>query len=249
VIKDDLLIAILDGDMITNNIIALVITFLVALFWLRFNDYLAHKGYLESHLSRKFIHIGTGPFFVLCWLLFKDDPINKYLAALVPLAFTLQFLLIGTGVIKDEASVKAMSRSGDRREILRGPLYYGIIFVLLTIIFWKSTPIGIVGLMLMCGGDGLADIFGRRWGRTHIPWNQNKTFIGSLGMFLGGWLLSLFIIWIYSIAGVFSTSFQYYIIPVTIISLIGTLVESLPFRDIDNITVTLSAVIIGYFIF
>jgi phytol kinase len=235
--------------MITNNIIALVITFLVALLWLRLNDFLAHRGYLESHLSRKYIHIGTGPFFVLCWLLFTDALINKYLAALVPLAFTLQFLLIGTGVIKDEASVKAMSRSGDRREILRGPLYYGIIFVLLTIIFWKSTPIGIVGLMLMCGGDGLADIFGRKWGKTHIPWNRNKTLAGSAGMFLGGWLLSLIILWIFSVAGVFSTSIQFYILPVTIISLVGTLVESLPIRDIDNITVTLSAIILGYFLF
>ena len=140
--------------MLSNNILALIITFLVALAWLRINDYLAHHGWIESRLSRKFIHIGTGPFFVLCWLLFNSNPINKYLAALVPLAFTIQFLLIGIGVIKDEASVKAMSRSGDRREILRGPLYYGIIFVILTIAYWKYTPIGIVGLMLMCGGDG-----------------------------------------------------------------------------------------------
>jgi phytol kinase len=235
--------------MITNNFIALIITFLVALLWLRVNDFLAHKGYIESHLSRKFIHIGTGPLFVLCWLLFKDDPVNKFLASLVPMAFTLQFLLIGTGVIKDEASVKAMSRSGDRREILRGPLYYGIIFVLLTIIFWKSTPIGIVALMLMCGGDGLADIFGRRWGKSNLPWSKNKTYFGSLGMFLGGWLLSFLILWIFSISGVFSASFQSYIIPITIIALIATLVESLPIKDVDNITVTLTAIILGILLF
>jgi phytol kinase len=235
--------------MITNNFIALIITFLVALLWLRVNDFLAHKGYIESHLSRKFIHIGTGPLFVLCWLLFIDDPVNKFLASLVPMAFTLQFLLIGTGVIKDEASVKAMSRSGDRREILRGPLYYGIIFVLLTIIFWKSTPIGIVALMLMCGGDGLADIFGRRWGKSNLPWSKNKTYFGSLGMFLGGWLLSFLILWIFSISGVFSASFQSYIIPITIIALIATLVESLPIKDVDNITVTLTAIILGILLF
>ena len=235
--------------MISNNIIALILTFIVALLWLRINDYLAHKGYVDSHLSRKFIHIGTGPFFVLCWLLFNDAPINKYLAALVPLVFTLQFLLIGTGLIKDEASVKAMSRSGDRREILRGPLYYGIIFVLLTIIFWKDTPIGIVALMLMCGGDGLAEILGRRWGRNELPWSNNKTVIGSMGMFIGGWLLSLLVIWIFSIAGVFSMPFQSYIFPITIISLVGTFVESLPLEDVDNITVTISAIILGFLLF
>lgn len=235
--------------MLSSNILALVITFLVALIWLRFNDYLAHRGWIDSHLSRKFIHIGTGPFFVLCWLLFNENPINKFLAALVPLAFTLQFLLIGVGVIKDEASVKAMSRSGDRREILRGPLYYGIIFVLLTIIYWKSSPIGIIGLMLMCGGDGLADIFGRTWGAAKLPWNKGKSWAGSLGMLLGGWVLSVLIIWVFSAAGVFTSPIQSFLLPITIIALVGTIVESLPLKDVDNITVTIAAVIVGYLFF
>jgi phytol kinase len=235
--------------MIENNIVALVITFAVALFWLRLNDFLAHRGWIESHLSRKLIHIGTGPLFVLCWLLFDENPINKYLAALVPLAFTLQFLLIGIGVIKDDASVKAMTRLGDRREILRGPLYYGIIFVLLTIFYWKYTPIGIIALMLMCGGDGLADIFGRKWGSSKLYWNREKSWVGSFGMFLGGWILSSIVIWIYISIGIFSHPIQFFILPITIIALVGTLVESLPLKDFDNITVTISALIIGHLFF
>jgi phytol kinase len=235
--------------MLSSNILALIITFFVALVWLRINDFLAHKGILESHLSRKIIHIGTGPLFVLCWLLFNNFEINKYLAALVPLAFTLQFLLIGSGVVKDEASVKAMSRSGDRREILRGPLYYGIVFVILTIIYWKSSPIGIVGLMLMCGGDGLADIFGRKFGAIKLPWNKGKSLAGSIGMLLGGWIFSVLIVWIFISSGVFSVSIKSYLIPITIIAIIGTLVESLPIKDIDNITITLSAVILGHLLF
>ena len=235
--------------MLKSNILALIITFVVALTWLRVNDFFAHRGWVESHLSRKIIHIGTGPLFVLCWLLFNGNPINKYLAALVPLAFTLQFLLIGIGVIKDEASVKAMSRSGDRREILRGPLYYGIIFVVLTIIYWKATPIGIIGLMLMCGGDGLADIFGRKWGLQKLPWNKGKSWAGSGGMFIGGWILSVFVLWSFTLASVFSLSIQSYLIPITIIAIVGTLVESLPLKDIDNITVTVAAAIAGYFLF
>jgi phytol kinase len=235
--------------MLTSNILSLIITFIIALAWLRLNDFLAHRGLIDSHLSRKLIHIGTGPFFVLCWLLFDGDAINKYLAALVPLAFTIQFLLIGTGVMKDEASVKAMSRTGDRREILRGPLYYGIIFVILTIIYWKTSPVGIIALMLMCGGDGLADIVGRKWGSFRLPWNRDKSLAGSLGMLFGGWICSVLIIWIFTLAGVFSLSIQAYILPITLIAFVGTLVESLPFKDIDNITITLSAVILGYFLF
>ena len=235
--------------MLSNNILALIITFIVALAWLRINDYMAQRGWVESHLSRKIIHIGTGPLFVLCWLLFNAAPVNKYLAALVPLAFTVQFLLIGIGLIRDEASVKAMSRSGDRREILRGPLYYGIIFVILTIIYWKSSPIGIIALMLMCGGDGLADIFGRKWGTIRIPWNKGKSLAGSVGMLLGGWVFSVLIMWIFTAFNIFTPPIQTYLLPITIIAFIGTLTESLPLKDIDNITVTLSAIILGYFLF
>ena len=145
-----------------NNYIALIITFALSLIFLRLMDYIAQRGWLDSKLSRKFIHIGTGPLFVLCWLLFDDAPSARWLAALVPFAITVQFALIGFGVMKDEASVKSMSRTGDPKEILRGPLFYGIMFVVLTLLFWKDSPIGIVALMMMCGGDGIADIIGRR---------------------------------------------------------------------------------------
>jgi phytol kinase len=235
--------------MLNNNFIALIITFAVALAWLRINDYAAHRGWISSHLSRKIIHIGTGPLYVACWLLFNEAVFSRYLAALVPFSITIQFFLVGTGIIRDEAAVQAMSRSGDRREILRGPLYYGILFVVLTIVYWKDSPIGMVALMLMCGGDGLADILGRRFGSKKIPWNPNKSLAGSAGMFLGGLVLSAAILTLYIVAGIFTGPLTTYVLPLTVIALAGTLVESLPFHDIDNITVTLTAVLLGHLLF
>ncbi|MBP1701954.1 MAG: putative phosphatidate cytidylyltransferase [Chloroflexi bacterium] len=231
--------------MLSNNWVALIITFGLALGWLRLNDYLAHRGFLSSHLSRKIIHVGTGPIFVICWLLFNDAPIARYLAALVPLAFTLQFLLIGVGIIKDEASVQAMSRTGDRREILRGPLYYGIIFVVLTILYWVNSPIGMVALMLMCGGDGLADIFGRRYGSHKIPWNRQKSWIGSLSMFFGGLIFAILILIPFITFDYFNGPISSYLPKLALIALLATLVESLPIHDLDNLTITLTAVIAG----
>jgi hypothetical protein len=38
-------------------------------------------------------------------------------------------------------------------------------------------------------------------------------------------------------------------LPITVIALVGALVESLPYKDVDNITVTLAAVIVGLFVF
>jgi len=232
-----------------NPFIALIITFVLALGWLRLMDFVAHRGWIDSRLSRKLIHIGTGPIFVLCWLLFPDIWYSRWLAALVPFAITVQFALVGLGIMKDEASVKALSRSGDRREILRGPLFYGIIFVILTLVYWKTSPIGILALMLMCGGDGLADILGRRVVSPRLPWNKGKSVIGSLGMFIGGWLLAVLVIGIYVPVGILPGPLSNYLLPISVIALIGMLVESLPLKDIDNLTVTLAAVILGTFFF
>ena len=235
--------------MIASNLIALAITFAVALGWLRVIDYLAHRGLVSSGLSRKIIHAGTGFLFVLCWLLFDGDPINRYLAAIVPLGITAQFFLIGIGVIKDQASVDAMSRSGDRREILRGPLLYGIVFVAMTLLFWKDSPIGITALMLLCGGDGFADIVGKRVNSARIPWNQGKSVAGSIGMLFGSVVFNLVVLWIYGLFGIFAAPVSSLIWPVIIISLVGTLVETLPVKDFDNVTVPVAAVLLGLLLF
>ena len=235
--------------MLNNNFLALIATFAASLAWLRLNDYLAHRGWISSHLSRKIIHIGTGPLFVLCWLLFTSSASSRFLAALVPFSITIQFALVGLGIMKDQAAVEAMSRSGDRREILRGPLYYGIVFVVLTIIFWLDSPIGIVALMMVCGGDGLAEIIGRKWGRKKIFKKTNKTWVGSVSFFLGSWLLALIVMVIYIAAGVFQMSLASLLLPLALIAIVSTLVEALSPLDTDNITVPLVAVILGYLLF
>jgi phytol kinase len=235
--------------MLKNNLLALTLTLIIALVWLRINDFFAHKGWISSDLSRKIIHIGTGPIFVLCWMFFNDAPIAPFLAALVPLGITLQFALVGSGIIKDAAAVDAMSRTGDRREILRGPLFYGIAFVVLTITFWLRSPVGMVALMILCGGDGLADIVGKRVVGVHLPWSRRKTLAGSLTMLLGGFILAVLVVWIYVSRGYFPGPMVDYLLPIAVIAIGTTLVESLPFPDIDNITIPLVSVLIGLLVF
>lgn len=232
-----------------NNAIALAISFGLALFWLRLNDFFAHKGWISSDLSRKIIHIGTGPIFVLTWLLYNSAPEARFLAALIPLAITAQFAMVGLGLWRDPSAVTAMSRTGDRREILRGPLFYGIAFVLLSVLYWKDSPIGIIALMLLCGGDGLADVIGKRLGTIRLNWSKQKSWAGTLAMFAGGWILSLFILAVYIAAGVFPGNLLQYIPAVSIISLAAAAVESLPLSDLDNLTVPAVSVALGYLFF
>jgi phytol kinase len=228
---------------------ATILTLIAALLWLRVCDYAAHRGWMSSQVARKIIHIGTGPIFVLCWFLFPDSPSSRLFAATVPLLITGQFAAVGMGWIQDEAAVKAMTRTGDPKEILRGPLYYGLVFVVVTIWFWKDSPTGIVALMLMCGGDGMADILGRRFGNTKLPWTKDKSWWGSTGMLLGGFILAAMIVWGFVEAQVFTGTMNAYLIPLALIALAGTAIESLPFQDIDNITVTGTAILLGTFLF
>jgi len=234
-------------DRVVQDVVATLITFAAALAWLRLMDALAHRGLIAPRLSRKIIHIGTGPLFVLCWNLFSADLRARFLAALVPFAITAQFLLVGVGVMKDPAAVQAMTRTGDPREILRGPLYYGIVFVACTLAFWRHSPIGILALMLMCGGDGLAEIVGRRFGRAQLPFSPRKSWAGSAAMLVGGFLSGLGFVMLFDAFG----NFQPRLDPgraagaTAIVSFAAAAVESLPFRDIDNITVTATAIALG----
>ncbi|MGD8815520.1 MAG: phosphatidate cytidylyltransferase, partial [Anaerolineales bacterium] len=168
-------------------------------------------------------------------------------AALVPLAITFQFFLVGIGVMQDQAAVEAMTRTGDRREILRGPLFYGIVFVICTLLFWRRSPVGIVALMLMCGGDGLADILGRRWGKVKLPFSEHKSWIGSAAMFMGGWVFASGFVALFNGMGVFDPALDMgsATLSITLIALTATVVEALPLRDVDNLTTTAAAVLLG----
>ena len=119
----------------------------------------------------------------------------------------------------------------------------------MTLVYWKDSPIGMTAVMLMCGGDGLADIMGRGLKSPKLPWNKDKSVAGSLGMFIGGWALTAFILAIFVASSVFSGPFTAYLLPITIIAVAATIVESLPLKDVDNITITLAALALGYFLF
>jgi phytol kinase len=100
---------------------------------------------------------------------------------------------------------------------------------------------------LLCGGDALADIVGTRFSSLSLPWSKRKSLAGSIAMFVGGWVFAMVILAIYVSLGKFTGPFSNYVLAITLISLIGAVVESLPFKDIDNITVPAIAVILGYF--
>jgi len=143
--------------------------------------------------------------------------------------------------------VQAMTRRGDRREILRGPLSYGLVIVSATLIFWRTAPAGVVALMLLCGGDGLADIVGRRWGTARLPFNPAKSWAGSLAMFLGGFAFALVFLLLFNALGDFNPpmSLDSIVPKVALIALVAAVVEALPLGEADNLSITVVGAAMG----
>jgi len=240
-------------DLFTNSstllqdAIATVLTLAIALLWLAFVNQLASQGWIQPTLSRKIIHIGTGPLFVLCWPFFSEAAQARYLAALVPFLLTLMFLATGLGWMENPDLVKSSTRHGTPEELLRGPLYYGVVFVVCTVLFWRYSPVGILALMVMCGGDGLADVVGRRWGKAKLPFSSQKSWAGSSAMFLGSVAFGFGYLAMFNGWGYFQPTLA--LLPlfgkVGAIALAATVIEALPFPDIDNITLTLTVIVLG----
>lgn len=199
-------------------------------------------------LSRKLVHTLAGPLFLVCWPLYSSAEYAQYLAALVPSLNIVRLLLAGLQVVDDPRAVSAMTRTGDPAELLRGPLYYVIVLCAVTAIYWRHSTVGIVITSLMCGGDGLADIIGRKWGKSNpLPWNQSKSWAGSAAMFGGGLVMALMLIQYFSYFGYIDLDLFPTIAAVALISFVAAVIESLPINQIldDNLSVPGVAALMG----
>lgn len=219
--------------------------------WVRLFDFLTKQKLLEQKLSRKLVHITSGLLFAACWPFYSSFPWAQYLAALVPVSNGIRLLVYGLGFLKDEGLVKSVSREGDPRELLRGPLYYVVVLVFSTVLFWRDSPVGVMALSMMCGGDGIADIVGRRFGSRKLPYNPGKSWAGSIAMFLFGFLVSYGCLWYFSLMGFYELETKGTLLRLVVVSLAATIVESLPISTKldDNVTVPLTTILVGMLLF
>ncbi|MEL6225086.1 MAG: phosphatidate cytidylyltransferase [Cyanobacteria bacterium J06627_8] len=227
-----------------RDAIATLFSFFGALLWLASISHAASRGWLHPKLSRKVIHIGTGPLFVASWVLYSPSESARYYAVMIPLILTAMFLFTGLGWVKNPELVKSSTRDGVPSELLRGPLYYGLSFIVCTLVFWRASPTGILALMMMCGGDGFADIIGRRFGVRKLPFSTQKSWVGSLAMFLGSIGFGLAYLVGFSQLNLIQTGLSLSEICVRVVAIasIATVVEAIPLPDIDNVTITLAVI-------
>ena len=174
-------------DETPRDVAASALTTIGAFVWVKAFDALADRGAFASTTSRKLVHVTSGTFFACTWPLFSASGAARFFAAAIPLAQGVRLFGIGSGMIKNASAVRAVSREGGKEELLKGPLYYTAVLAACTSAYWRTNPIGIVAMAMMCGGDGFADLVGRKFGKGNaLPWNEEKSFAGSAGFVAGG---------------------------------------------------------------
>ncbi|KAI6699433.1 hypothetical protein NL676_013757 [Syzygium grande] len=115
---------------------------------------IAKRGLFDQKLNRKLVHVSVGLVFMLCWPLFSSGHQGALFAAAIPGVNIIRMLLVGSGIWKDEATVKSMSRFGQHRELLEGPLHYGLTITFACAYCWRTSPIAIAAICNLCAGDG-----------------------------------------------------------------------------------------------
>ena len=222
--------------------------------------YPAARGWIESRDARKIIHTLSAPLFILLWPLFSNAHGARVFASIVPLLNALRLFLAGTGGSNDDQSspdrgaeaelAGAISRSGDAKESLGGPFVYVMVLLACTLTFWTS-PIGVVSVATMAGGDGLADLVGRRAGSNN-KWffNKNKSMAGSAAFVAGSFFTSFGLIsWLIStgVMDALELSSTALVVRLLAIAVICAGIELIPVGD-DNWTVPSSAALLSAFL-
>lgn len=241
------------------DIIAMVISIVAVMMVVQLNAAIRKTGKVSSDVTRKVVHIFAAPVFLVTWMLYSGGFLSRFFAAVVPLLFVLLFVGIGTGRVKNEAFVSSMSRSGEPSELLKGTLYYAI-WMIIVVLLWfyvpvsgvaNANPLAIVIIGCLAGGDGLADIIGRKYGgaKKFGIGGAQKTVAGSFGMFLGSMLFSYILLLIFSLeVPAFSLASLW--LPVLVMSILATIIEALSPPNLDNWTVPIivivAAVILAY---
>ncbi len=181
----------------------------------------------KQELSRKIVHIGTGPVIILAWLFEIPKSIAFFSALLITIVLGINYQYRLLPAIEDI----------ERKSF--GTVAYGISITLLLLIFWPHYASCIaIGVLSMAFGDGLAGLIGKS---INSPkWSvlgQKKSIAGTLTM--------LTVVGITT--GIISSINHLNIQPLEIIliSLIATFLEQISPWGIDNITVPIGVTCIG----
>ncbi|HNT65238.1 MAG TPA: phosphatidate cytidylyltransferase [bacterium] len=201
-------------------------------------DKLVARGF-PSDLSRKIIHIAAGSY-IIFWPLFDTSHWTRYLCVLMPLIWVFLFLSKGMSNNREDSAVKTMTRTGNPRELLRGPLMFASVMVVLGLLLFNRTS-AVVALGMLTWGDGLAPYIGKHAKHTYRTLGSTKSWLGSATVFIAGVIGAALMLWI---TGLAHNGIPWGLLAIT--GAVATLVEAFSPRDVDNLLIPLVSVAMVY---
>ncbi|HET54315.1 MAG TPA: phosphatidate cytidylyltransferase [Ignavibacteria bacterium] len=201
-------------------------------------DFLVKKKNFPQDISRKIVHIAAGSWLIF-WLFFDDSHWSKYFNIAPAFIWTVLLIIKGLTADSNDEAVKTMTRTGDRRELLKGPLYFTLVMCLMGTVYYK-TPLALTAMGVLAWGDGLAPIFGKRYGKNKYYIFAEKSLQGSAAFLLLGFLGAV----LFNVLFYDSIDFGFILVAV----IIATIVEAFSPRDADNILIPL-VIIVAYSIY
>ncbi len=222
-----------------HNLLVTLLTFAYVFSVPPLMDYLVTNHGLSRDISRKITHICAGSVIVFLPL-FHDGHWSQYLNVTVFVVWALLFVQKGLFAADDDQAVKTMTRTGDKKELLKGTLYFVIAGIICGTIFYKDFQ-GVLAMAVLGWGDGLAPIFGMKMGKMKYRVLCEKTVEGSLAFFVGSALAGLFFVWLVVPAALNVTV-------ILAIALIATIIEGVSPKEVDNILIPVAVVALAAYL-
>jgi phytol kinase len=173
---------------------------------------------------RKVVHIGTGNVMLIAWLLQLPAWVGMTSAVLAGIATLISYRLpILPGV-----------NSVGRKSL--GTFFYAVSIGILTAIFWplQLPYYGVIGILIMAWGDGLAAIIGQRFGQhPYTIFGNTKSWEGTATMFFVSYTIVSIVL--FSVQG---NIWQTWAIGIPV-AIAATAVESIAQWGLDNLSVPL----------
>ncbi len=224
----------------TQDIIALVLVYVVILASLGASLYLEKKG--SKIDTRKVVHIGVGNFIFIWWMFIESWVMLVFFT--IPFALILLVAMI-KGTRLYNSKLGELSRQGHTT----GLLFYAITVSVMVIFFRDHWIAATIGIVAMTYGDGFGSVIGRRFGKHRL--REGKSFEGSFGVFAATAIMSMVIVLLYGFlasAGYYPAGVYTGIVPAPIAcmvaGLVASVVEAVCSGSYDNLAVPISTAIV-----
>ncbi len=147
------------------------------------------------------------------------------------IAGILFLLLLASVFLVPKSKIKVHLYRSFENNKMHGGFYYFLALIIIVLIF--PLPIAAASWAILALGDGMATLVGKNFKDYQLPWNKHKSYPGTISFIIfgaiGAFILLKWMIPEISIAQSFSLGLK--------AAIVAGIIESLPLRVNDNITV------------